>query len=736
MTSMSAQPVRFQLFLDESGDFRETSTNPDERALTGNSKYPSQLAGLLVPYGQLTADSATRLLHATCAAAGQTYIADFHATKFGREALDEMLQHLLPELGHRRWQPVRMTNRERVAFGDRVTTYTNLVAELTLRCFQMLRLEGFRNVEIELHCAGVWDEALQDTFKKSDYQPRLTEVIARASIRAGQAEQQRSWRVSNLYFRSGKRDPELHLCDLLSNSSKADFERLAPATGAAFRTALGRYDLTLLVLEDLQRIDQLASDGATAMALIALAERIFDRNLDPRLRSSLQHRLTGLVDDLAALGAPARDPQLEVIGNFLEQTITWERDLERGLSHCDWFLRQVAIPLRERLPELERHEGDWFQFQLHLHALSAANHLGDLGAAKTSSDALSALQGSMVQRWERLDLFLQAQVHVAVHLTDCRELPSAIDTAERVSAFHDGLSDLFHAAMPDRLPEGVRSRRSGEALGTAMQAATLAGLQDAAQFEKARNLGDRALKEFDNSEDWRRQYQYRCQLETLARDLPAARTWLAKALDLADPRSHSLGQAIAQTRTGSTERGFLLLHWLRFGAVASIADPVGAEANDFRASWSTAGMVSDPWCTGVLKDHPAPSILRYLGEVQVHGGDEAAAVGTLRTLREIVLPFRREQALLGLPLLGLQSAVYLQLVPSRPERARPLLDNNDKAAPGLTQLIETLATSLKGFPEWTRTLLEWRNAVTALHGKDSARNARQDLQDLARRLAF
>lgn len=57
-----SQVLEYDLYLDESGDFMETSTNPRERSRSKSrkDKAPSQLGALLVPRGDV--DQATRAI--------------------------------------------------------------------------------------------------------------------------------------------------------------------------------------------------------------------------------------------------------------------------------------------------------------------------------------------------------------------------------------------------------------------------------------------------------------------------------------------------------------------------------------------------------------------------------------------------------------------------------------------------------------------------------------------------
>ncbi|MBZ0153709.1 MAG: hypothetical protein K8J09_19455 [Planctomycetes bacterium] len=711
------------MFFDESGDFRETAPDPEERQSSRNRRHPSQLAGILAPHGSLTANAAAHLLTDLCNVVHRAFQGEFHATDLSGADVSAMVERALPSLAGQCWQPVRLTNREAVVFGDRVTTYANMVAELLLRCFQSLRRRGLVDVGIELHCAAVWDEGREDTFTSDDYLPRIREVLARAAIRAGHGENQQRWHLTGLHFRSGKRDPELQLCDLLSNASWANFRKLDAATKELLEQALGACDWTLQLRADLDRIEDLRAAGAFGLALLHTAECELATDRADRLRTDARRRRDAMVRNLADLGAPARDVHLHTILTELEQTIQWRRDLAPGRNLADWCLRSVATPLRQALPTAQQEEVDWFEFAVHLRLLMASNHDGDLGGSSAHLLPMQRLQRSIVKNWEHVDLFLEAQVHLAVHQTDARDFAGAVATAGQVADFHGNLASLFHAANPV-LPEHVRSRRRGEALGTAMQAAMLAGLVEPSHFETARKLSDAAQAEFDSTADAKRQAQYRCQLETLAGALPAARSWLARAIVCAEDAT-AITLAITGLQSGGMERGFLLLHWLRFGAAAHGDPKAHAEAKAFTDSWQASPLGGDPWCTGQRTQHPGPSIQRYLGEIALANRDVAAAEQALLQLRRNCLAGVNTRPLLAMPLLALQSLSAVHAARHDRARLRNLLQDRN-SVPGLTGLLDVLHAALHPWQGWRSILTAWTDACRALaQGSDHTESHHQ-----------
>lgn len=703
----------FELFLDESGDFQEALREPTGRP---QRRFASQLVGLLAPDGLLTSQRSNEVLAACAAAAGRTLGNEFHATECPRETVQCMVGSLLPQLQAQGWQPVRLVNRERVQFADRVTTYTNLVAELVLRCCTQLAVEGFHDVDLRLRCAGVWDTGREAVWDLEDYLPRIQETLTRAAIRAGRAAETALWRCTELRFLSGKRDRQAQLRDLLSNASHDDFCRLDEPHRAAFKAALGDYAFSLDLIQPLADLRSLEATGAYGSAILEAAAIDLDSGINQSVKQQAATITSRLLHRLASLGGPARDLQLLGITQHVDLLVHQQRDSELGRRLVRWLTATVANHLRQSGPEVAG-ESAWFEFQLHLLALAAANHLGDLGAARSAMVAMDALQPALVQRWEHLDRFLLGQILRAVHLTDCREFGTAIETAERVASFHDQLAPLFQAAMPDAVPAEVRSRRHGEALGTELQARMHLGLSDPSQFEIARKRQQSALDEFHSRDDRSRQWQYRCQLETLAGNLDAARSHLATALGLPEASA----QVISTYLMEQPRELFPMLHWLRLGAAALRRDPGGSEARMFVEAWHATRLAKHPAWERAESGHPIPSLWRYRGELCASAGDIDSGLQALRQLRERTLGQAERRPLMRIPLLGLQT--HLAVAHAK-DRFR-LLDHAAPDAPGVRQLAHRLASDLSDYPAWHELLVAWRDAAAALASGNHADAARR-----------
>lgn len=306
---MPNETAEYDLFLDESGDFRETSTDLDELKASNrrDRAFPSQLAGVLARRKALKGGEARKVLTDALAAANLPP-GPVHANKLPAYAREAVFLAVTAGLSDREWQPVRVVNRERVRYGDRVTTYTSLVAELVLRVCERLALTGASAVSLRLVCARVnlgEDEAGKLEFiEPAEYLRQIQQYLGFASIRRGRAQESAAWRLDSLRLGSGKDDPELQLCDVVSYASHSDFYPCKDGAKAALRAAFGDYDFALSGWELNDRVDRLLADTLLGAALQALAEGLVGEGQAADARGAAEERLRAVLERLVHLGAP------------------------------------------------------------------------------------------------------------------------------------------------------------------------------------------------------------------------------------------------------------------------------------------------------------------------------------------------------------------------------------------------------------------------------------------------
>jgi hypothetical protein len=681
----------FDLFLDESGTFDEME--PGKRR---TQRFPSQLAGLLAPRGAMTEEDAERVLSACFASVDMPLPLEVHANQIPRgPGFDALIQGLAERVRERGWRAVRLVNREGVSYGERTTTYVHMVAELALRILENKLREGYSRVSLRFVCARVMIEdenrkGVLDQLAPAEYLRRLKEYAALAAVRRGLSPSFPLLELDGFRLDSGLRFRPLQICDLISNATHDDFKKCGVETRESLASLLDGRDHSLVILELGERVERLLAEGSFGPALRALAESLATNlDLSQAAQQAAAQRLGDVLGRLTRLPAPSRDTHLRDLANWLEEILEVQRQPALAEMIAAWLEDHVHSPLRAALPPATQPTLDWFHFALSRLRLTAANHRGDLQTAHERSEEIEALTGALAGRWEHVPLMMEGFVAQAVHLMDCFEHEKAVAKVHPVASYYENLAALFSDALPDVFPERVRSELRGKALGTQLQAEMYWGLRDPVHLDIARTLSDQALEEFVDPDHKKRQFQYRCQLETYAGDFQAARKCLAASLEVPDPVHDTIASAIKDLDVLS--QGFPLLHWLRLGVYELTAGRTAG--SDFPTALTRSGLLSSPWALADGLPYPAHGVRRQIALFHAVSRDEHAALSALGHLRALT-PRQEGSPLLSMITIAARVEVAVLLwKPSSSAHARRLLDCTKPDRLGVIQELDAFQSS-------------------------------------------
>lgn len=613
----------FDFYFDESGNFEEHTFLEGvnvERTETPQSGA-SQLVGILATTGLITSETSEQILSIAHQKAGLVLERQCHATvllKNGKQhQYATLLDEFLLQVGQSRVQSVRLSNNARIGFGDKVTTYTSMVAEMVVRIFEELTSKhGNDMIELNIIAARVRtngrDKAAQPIFiDEMEYKRRLDEQIAFTAVRRGVAHNRVKWSIGSFRFGSGLKERPLQVCDLLSNASYHNFRNCSTEQKHKLKALFSNFDFTLNRSEVLEEIEHHRQEGSLAHAVQTIAENWNRPELDQNVRNRIKEHCASIVRQMADMPASARNVHLRQLAEWGGQFLVI-RDLDLADTTLKWLENQIAEPLFKSVDDPVREDVCWFLAQLLILRLGEHNHRGELLIARPICDRLQEIFPALAGQWEHASLLTEAMTLRAVHLNDCYEFDEASSIMSAVEAFYGGLSSLMADALPGVFPERVRSRHRGMALGTQLQSEMFAGLSDPVRLENARRLNEMAIDEFSSENDQRRQYQYRCQIETYSGDLAAARSWLAKSLCVEADTHFALAERVKAL--DGVEQGFVLLHWSRIGMEAGRRG-LKEDLNQFLEAFYQNGLDSSPWIKQQGQEYPAHGIRRHLAVV-------------------------------------------------------------------------------------------------------------------------
>lgn len=707
------------LFLDESGSFPSLyDPEPEE----GRS-FPSQVAGFLAPAASFGEAAAQSLLERIFSIVDHPLPEVVHGTEFVRDdgpwghlplparlkRYGDLISALVHELKQFSLQPVRLVNRERIHYAERIDSQLNITAELVTQIADRLAGEGHSRLLVRVHPAQTTVPTSRGRVRidRAWYADALEVQTSLALARRGLPAN--SWRAEVGEVEPAHVSRRLQIADLISHASHDNFHPCRSRRSNAkqlLQQILSRFDFTLAMPLVLEHVEHCLEVRALGSGIQAIAERVAAGHCSEQFLQRANRATSRLLDSLIGLPVSSRDNHLNQLLAWVEQIVQQRRDLDLGILVIRWLLNSIETPMRARVAV---GEVEWFAYGLRAWWLTALNHKGSLIEAQPVAAEMDSLANQLAGRWEHSPTLLGGLITIAVHETDRRDFAAAGARAEAVANYYGTLGDLFGDALPKVFPEVIKSSLRGKALGTAVQAYLLDSDRDIGGLIRARELSDKALIEFLGSDDVARQRQYRSHIEARAGDFSLARKMLALSLKRDVSDHQTIAAAIAALPLQA--QGFPLLHWWRIGAQALLAGDE-AEASDFLKALEHSGLRRNAWCHGQISSFPAHGILRFVATVEGYGPDPQQSVSAVDRLAS--LKDTREAVALALILAATICTVAALVWPSDASRARSLVFSR---TPGtLVEIIEDLQRKTVTLPQIGSLLREWTEMLERMHG--------------------
>lgn len=691
---MIKKTLHLDLYFDESGNFN--SHNPQD-----DYGY-NQIAGVFVlaaNRAQIEEEAKALLRQSYQQACTQEKMpAVLHGTnlRLPDKEYHQFIQNILKGINQKQWQPIRLVNQEKICYGHPQDNYLNMIAELLLKIYQQKQKEGFEALILNVY------PAYRDQISEY-YLRKIHNTIGIFRVREDLKEFNLT--IKQVVPISANNYKIIQLCDLLSNASYKDYQKCDEATKNKLVAALGDYNYTLIVPLFSDRCERLIQEGSYALALrLIILELQNQKNQNKALEYCQE-----VLDNLAKLPASECNAQLSYLVSWLEQTINQERLLQKGVNLGDQLLDYVNKGLKERLKD-NYDSIIWFEYAVHFWQLSAYNHLGNLSKARAEVEILTGLKNELMQQIEYITLFMESLVAIAVHYTDCFEYASVDQELDFIETFYElTIAKCVNLLLGSKLKSQLRAK----ALGTWLQAKVYQYLQtdEASLLEEARSTSDRAIEEFVGIEDKKRQYQYRCQLETVEKNFSLGRQYLAKSLSI-DPESTHEDIAKKIMQLDKMPQGFALLHWSRLGCSSYEND--SSEWTDFKKALSESQLlINNPWCQGSedLIEYPIHGILRQKVSfcLKMKNYNEAKqALKKLSNLNPV-----NQRFVLGL----VQLAAYTEYI--------VFLDEDISMC---DELLEKLEEKSEKFPQLNQLIKVWKQQLKAKN--------KDNLLEIARKIGY
>jgi hypothetical protein len=327
-------------------------------------------------------------------------------------------------------------------------------------------------------------------------------------------------------------------------------ESISKDTVGRFKEWIEPYKIYIHTRENITtKIMDLMNDGLYEYAIRDLINNHNDTRIDRIFPT--------VITQLCELSIFHLNSILLAVFSLYYNAINNERKLSNFENDLQFIIKKFLPAIEEELPNFDKRSDDihWAYTYCYMILLTLYNHKGDVKKFEQAYNSAHLFFSATPFDIDSLSTRLRIRVLYGVHCTNMFQFD---DCYKQMSVLEKKVTDAFAFLNESDENLKVQPRIVGEITGTKLQAMMYATLIRGGNWDEVRKQSDNAIKNFCYSEDLMRQYQYRAQIETYAKDYLQARNFLAKGCGVTYTNDEELLETIVKRVLI-----FPLLHFLR-----------------------------------------------------------------------------------------------------------------------------------------------------------------------------
>lgn len=486
----------YELFLDESGEFKIDEKNP--------KKNPSLVGGILIKKGALERKAVIKDILQR----NDVHMCEISA-KSGKEAGDYAIELLgrIKQIAH----VVIFENNERLELENDKELYLNIISEGIINLAEKLSLEkADEDIELNVLIATRRDLKFDDPSKKIEKERYDQIILEKIYMRMVEKNLflSKNFKI-NIKFASGTKDPYLMLADVVCNtrltrkSNKFTKEQKVKIE-QIFNNS--KYMFNVFRSNVQKEISTYISQNNIVDASFKLVELEDGRDKN-YLIDLIVNRINGMETDNLRI-------QIELLSIKIKSLINIQGKLFLVENYLNTLQEKVMRRIKKKDVLISK-----LNLDISLYLLTIYTHNGNINKCyekiQESEELLKELNGT----WEFLDYYYILKIREAVFYMDCFDFEKVVQTLEEVIERAELVSELIK-----EIPgcENMTSDVVGKALGTRLQAYTYLIAKDEKYYELAIKDWEKAISQFVSGADKVRQYLYRVNIEVEKGDVKKA----------------------------------------------------------------------------------------------------------------------------------------------------------------------------------------------------------------------
>ena len=540
---------KYTLLLDESGNFKETAQKAG----------PSIVAGLLAEEGifsEAWARGCFKALQERDKNYESIIINPFHAMEEKSPYKSDYITDLLCALAKKGVRIVSFVNQNGIVIVNSDITYLNVFANGVISLVRTLLKTTDEDISLDIFYAHREEDVLRENhnlhvrIQQEEYEKRLLERLELLVAKMPVTDRKRIGRRITLRTDNAKKNPLLMLADAVcfalrggkgcfGKEQKARIQELDPLV----------YEVpekeTWSVLQDSMMHNHYAE-------AVFLWYGGFQEELG-KYRDTFHEQL---VRHFLDAEEAEREVETTILSQYLQRLIK-----QRLFDVANRYMEGMD---NEFIPLMRGHgiHFDRLYFDLHYSRLTTATHQGDCITGEKEialcRDSLKAVPLTC----ETLDYYLRYKIREVEHLKNCYDFKTALRELDNLEKILTNMVELIQ--MIDELGDwakGITSNTLGRIYGSRIMTRCYLSLSMKEQFELARADFEKALEQFSNDSDQRRDCQSRAAVEYTAGHYEEALGFLSLAfMDDESTDVRKVLNAILNEKRGNN-RLFGLMHY-------------------------------------------------------------------------------------------------------------------------------------------------------------------------------
>lgn len=547
--------MEYTLFLDESGNFNETS------------KMVSVVAGFLIEGPAPSESWAYNILKETKASDSmfdKINIDKFHGMNDYSEPMQEFSIRVMERLKSEGARIISFQSKKNAKIVDCDVTYLNVFALGLVRFFEKLIVAKKGSVVINVvYASRIWveekninDRTIQ--IAMHEYKRKIEEHLA---LKMAQwPNQYRQKFKYTLTVGSATKNKLLMLADAINYGVRGGYQNFKGARKDRVRAL------------NVETFKVHSTDKWTAIKNSIITDNLASGIIswygdnDKELEGFAREFNDLVIDSLTVMNPKLFGIQYDMLSAYITNIVS-QRKLDYAAKLIE-RLKNEFLPLVEKCYK----NINKYSFDLTFQLFTVASHKGDYNLSMQCISECDSYLAKMDLSYEALDYYFSYKIRVVEHLKNLFRFEDALDMLEKLEVLQQKFIDTYAMVGDfDGLDAEIKSVTLGKIYGSMLQIYSQLIKRDSALLLKGRDITEKALMHFgDSFVDKSRIMQSRAALEYSAGNFTEALKWLSISLGLA--ADSGAKEVLSVLEKNPKENIFILMHYAKLMGASAKAD--------------------------------------------------------------------------------------------------------------------------------------------------------------------